>query len=102
MGKTNNSELISADTSIQDMSYVQLIKEGSRAGSSDQGTKLIGISSGAVSAVTGSLAIIGEEFGEDLLSGLGSGALIGIGFMIYRFFKVAREIEDEFEHEYNT
>ena len=59
MGKTNNSELISADTSIQDMSYVQLIKEGSRAGSSDQGTKLIGISSGAVSAVTGSLAIIG-------------------------------------------
>ena len=99
MGKTNNSELISADTSIQDMSYVQLIKEGSRAGSSDQGTKLIGISSGAVSAVTGSLAIIGEEFGEDLLSGLGSGALIGIGFMIYRFFKVAREIEDEFEHE---
>ena len=102
MGKTNNSELISADTSIQDMSYVQLIKEGSRAGSSDQGTKLIGISSGAVSAVTGSLAIIGEEFGEDLLSGLGSGALIGIGFMIYRFFKVAREIEDEFEAEQHT
>ena len=102
MGKTNNSELISADTSIQDMSYVQLIKEGSRAGSSDQGTKLIGISSGAVSAVTGSLAIIGEEFGEDLLSGLGSGALLGIGFMIYRFFNVAREIEDEFEAEQHT
>ena len=49
------------------------------------------------SAVTGTLAIIGEEFGEELLSGLGGGAFIGIGFMIYRFFKVSIEIETQLE-----
>ena len=38
-----------------------------------------------------------EEFGEELLSGLGGGAFIGIGFMIYRFFKVSREIEEQIE-----
>ena len=32
------------------------------------------------------------EFGEELLSGLGGGAFIGIGFMIYRFFKVSWSI----------
>ena len=55
---------------LEDMSYAQLLKEGHKAGESDHGTKLIGISGGAVSAVTGTLAIIGEEFGEELLSKL--------------------------------
>ena len=86
-----------AETDFADMSYAQLIKEGSKAGPSDHTPKILGISGGAVSAVTGSLAVIGEEFGEELLSSLGGGAFIGIGFMIYRFFKVAREIENEFE-----
>ena len=84
------------------MSYVQLLKEGAKAGSADHAPKIIGISGGAVSAVTGTLAVIGEEFGEELLSGLGGGAFIGIGFMIYRFFKVSREIEEQIEeHEWN-
>ena len=87
------------DKSLEDMSYRQLLKEGHKAGGSDHGTKVLGISGGAVSAVTGTLAVIGEEFGEELLGGLGGGAFIGIGFMIYRFFKVAREIETEFEEE---
>ena len=39
----------------------------------------------------------GEEFGEELLSGLGGGAFIGIGFMIYRFFKVSQEIESQID-----
>ena len=86
-----------AETDFADMSYAQLIKEGSKAGPSDLTPKILGISGGAVSAVTGSLAVIGEEFGEELLSGLGGSALVGMGFMIYRFFKVAREIENEFE-----
>lgn len=86
-----------AETDFADMSYAQLIKEGSKAGPSDHTPKILGISGGAVSAVTGSLAVIGEEFGEELLSGLGGSALVGMGFMIYRFFKVAREIENEFE-----
>ena len=82
---------------LEDMSYRQLLKEGHKAGGSDHGTKVLGISGGAVSAVTGTLAVIGEEFGEELLSGLGGGAFIGIGFMIYRFFKVSREIEEQIE-----
>ena len=82
---------------LEDMSYAELLKEGGKAGSSEQSTKLLGISGGAISAVTGSLAIIGEEFGEELLSGLGGGAFIGIGFMIYRFFKVSIEIEHQLE-----
>ena len=86
-----------AETDFADMTYAQLIKEGSKAGPSDHTPKILGISGGAVSAVTGSLAVIGEEFGEELLSGLGGSALVGMGFMIYRFFKVAREIENEFE-----
>ena len=86
-----------AETDFADMSYAQLIKEGSKAGPSDHTPKILGISGGAVSAVTGSLAVIGEEFGEELLSGLGGSALVGMGVMIYRFFKVAREIENEFE-----
>jgi len=96
MGK---SQLISENADLHGMSYVELIKEGSKAGSSDHAPKLIGISGGAVSAVTGSLAILGEEFGEELLSGLGGSALVGIGFMLYRFFKVARDIEGEFEED---
>lgn len=96
------SELISKDdVDLADLSYVGLLKEGAKAGSSDHAPKIIGISGGAVSAITGTLAVIGEEFGEDLLSGLGGGAFIGIGFMIYRFFKVAREIENEFEETIN-
>ena len=95
MRKTNNSHLLPAETDLHDMSYAQLIKEGSKAGSSDHAPKVIGISGGAVSAVTGTLAVIGEEFGEELLSGLGGGAFIGLGFMIYRFFKVAWEIEGQ-------
>ena len=73
---------------LEDMSYAELLKEGGKAGSSEHGTKILGVSGGAISAITGTLAIIGEEFGEELLSGLGGGAFIGIGFMIYRFFKV--------------
>ena len=82
---------------LEDMSYAELIKEGSKAGSSEHGTKLLGISGGAISAITGTLAVIGEEFGEELLSGLGGGAFIGLGFMIYRFFKVSIEIETQLE-----
>ena len=82
---------------LEDMSYAELLKEGNKAGDSEHGTKLLGISGGAVSAVTGTLAIIGEEFGEELLSGLGGGAFIGLGFMIYRFFKVSMEIETQLE-----
>ena len=93
------SQLLPHDSDFHEMSYVELLNEGSKAGSSDHATKLICISGGAVSAVTGTLAVIGEEFGEELLGGLGGGAFIGIGFMIYRFFKVAREIETEFEEE---
>ena len=84
---------------LEDMSYAEMLKEGHKAGESDHGTKIIGISGGAVSAVTGTLAIIGEEFGEELLSGLGGGAFIGIGFMIYRFFKVSQEIESQIEEQ---
>ena len=91
------SELISNDANFHEMSYVELFKEGSKAGSSDHSSKILGISGGAVSAVTGTLAVLGEEFGEELLGGLGGGAFIGIGFMIYRFFKVAQDIEQEFE-----
>ena len=98
--KSKQSQLIPKDADLHDMSYVQLLKEGAKAGSADHAPKIIGISGGAVSAVTGRLAIIGEEFGEELLGGLGGGAFIGIGFMIYRFFKVARDIDGEFdEHE---
>ena len=82
---------------LEDMSYAELLKEGGKAGESEHGTKILGISGGAISAVTGALAIIGEEFGEELLSGLGGGAFIGIGFMIYRFFKVSMEIEEQLE-----
>ena len=85
------------DKELEDMSYAELLKEGNKAGSSEHGTKIIGISGGAISAITGSLAIIGEEFGEELLSGLGGGAFIGIGFMFYRFFKVSMEIEHQLE-----
>ena len=91
------SHLIDEAKNLEDMSYAELLKEGNKAGSSDHGTKILGISGGAVSAVTGSLAIIGEEFGEELLSGLGGGAFIGIGFMIYRFFKVSQEIESQID-----
>ena len=82
---------------LEDMSYAELLKDGCKAGNSEHGTKILGISGGAISAVTGTLAIIGEEFGEELLSGLGGGAFIGIGFMIYRFFKVSIEIEQQLE-----
>ena len=82
---------------LENMSYAELLKEGGKAGNSEHGTKILGISGGAVSAVTGVLAIIGEEFGEELLCGLGGGAFIGIGFMIYRFFKVSIEIEQQLE-----
>ena len=82
---------------LEDMSYAELLKEGGKAGESEHGTKILGISGGAISAVTGALAIIGEEFGEELLSGLGGGAFIGIGFIIYRFFKVSIEIEHQLE-----
>jgi hypothetical protein len=88
---------VNENKKFEDMSYAELLKEGNKAGSSDHGTKILGISGGAVSAVTGSLAIIGEEFGEELLSGLGGGAFIGIGFMLYRFFKVSQEIETQIE-----
>ena len=91
------THLIDNEKSLEDMAISQLLKEGHQAGGSDHGTKVLGISGGAVSAVTGTLAIIGEEFGEELLSGLGGGAFIGIGFMIYRFFKVSREIEEQIE-----
>ena len=91
------SQLLPQDSDLHEMSYRELLKEGSKAGSSDHAPKIIGISGGAVSAVTGTLAVIGEEFGEELLSGLGGGAFIGVGFMIYKFFKVARDIETEFE-----
>ena len=91
------SHLIDETKNLEDMSYVELLKEGKNAGGSDHGTKILGISGGAVSAVTGSLAIIREEFGEELLSGLGGGAFIGIGFMIYRFFKVSQEIESQID-----
>jgi hypothetical protein len=93
------SHLIDKSKNLEDMSYAELLKEGNNAGSSDYGTKILGVSGGAVSAVTGSLAIIGEEFGEELLSGLGGGAFIGIGFMIYRFFKVSQEIESQIDEE---
>ena len=100
---TKQSELISKDNvDLAELSYVGLLKEGSKAGSSDHAPKILGISGGAVSAVTGTLAVLGEEFGEELLGGLGGGAILGMGFMIYRFFKVAREIEDEFEAEQHT
>ena len=93
---TKQSELISNNNvDLAELSYVGLLKEGSKAGSSDHAPKILGISGGAVSAVTGPLAVIGEEFGEELLSGLGGGAFIGLGFMIYRFFKVAWEIEGQ-------
>ena len=92
-----DSHLIPHAKDLGDMSYGELLKEGHKAGGSDHAPKIIGISGGAVSAVTGTLAVIGEEFGEELLGGLGGGAFIGIGFMIYRFFKVAREIETEFD-----
>ena len=95
MRKTNNSQLLSTEADLHEMSYAELIKEGSKAGSSDHAPKILGVSGGAVSAVTGSLAVLGEEFGEELLTGLGGSALMGIGFMLYRFFKVAREIDDE-------
>ena len=95
--KSKQSQLIPKDADLHDMSYAQLLKEGAKAGSPDHAPKIIGISGGAVSAVTGTLAILGEEFGEELLGGLGGGAFIGIGFMIYRFFKVARDIEGEFD-----
>ncbi len=91
------SHLINESKKLEDMSYVELLREGSKAGTSESSTKLLSISGGAVSAITGSLAIIGEEFGEELLSGLGGGAFIGIGFMIYRFFKVSKEIEEQLE-----
>ena len=84
---------------LSEMSYTEMFKEGGKAGDSDHTPKLIGISGGAISAVTGTLAVMGEEFGEELLGGLGGGAFIGIGFMLYRFFKVAQEIEHEVFHE---
>ena len=93
----NKSHLIEHEKDLGEMSIREMLKEGHQAGGSDHGTKVLGISGGAVSAVTGTLAIIGEEFGEELLSGLGGGAFIGIGFMIYRFFKVSREIEEQIE-----
>ena len=77
------------------MSYREMIKEGQHF--SDHGTKILGISGGAISAITGALAIIGEEFGEELLSSLGGGTFLGIGFMIYRFFKVSKEVEEQLE-----
>lgn len=91
------THLIRNEKKLEDMSYAELLKEGGKAGSSEHATKILGISGGAISAVTGSLAIIGEEFGEELLSGLGGGAFIGLGFMIYRFFKVSIEIEQQLE-----
>ena len=48
-----------AETDFADMSYAQLIKEGSKAGPSDHTPKILGISGGAVSAVTGSLVWAG-------------------------------------------
>ena len=99
---SKQSQLLPHDSDFHEMSYGELLKEGSKAGTSDHAPKIIGISGGAVSAVTGTLAVLGEEFGEELLGGLGGGAFIGIGFMIYRFFKVAREIETEFEEEEAT
>ena len=87
---------------ISEMSYTELLREGNKAGDSDHAPKVLGISGGAISAITGGLAIMGEEFGEEILSGLGGGAFIGIGFMIYRFFKVANEIEHEVLHEEET
>ena len=95
------SHLIEQQKDISEMSIGEMIKEGHKAGGSDHGTKILGISGGAVSAVTGSLAIIGQEFGEELLSGLGGGAFIGIGFMIYRFFKVSVEIEEQLEEQHD-
>ena len=89
------SHLIDETKNLEDMTYAELLREGSSAGNSDHGTKILGVSGGAVSAVTGTLAVIGEEFGEELLSGLGGGAFIGIGFMLYRFFKVSQEIEGQ-------
>ena len=93
----NKSHLIEHEKDLGEMSIGEILKEGHKAGESDHGTKLLSISGGAVSAVTGSLAIIGEEFGEELLSGLGGGAFLGIGFMLYRFFKVSQEIEDQID-----
>ena len=93
----NKSHLIEHEKDLGEMSIGEMLKEGHKAGESDHGTKLLSISGGAVSAVTGSLAIIGEEFGEELLSGLGGGAFIGIGFMLYRFFKVSQEIENQLD-----
>jgi hypothetical protein len=93
----NKSHLIEHEKDLSEMSIGEILKEGHKAGESDHGTKLLSISGGAVSAVTGSLAIIGEEFGEELLSGLGGGAFLGIGFMLYRFFKVSQEIEDQID-----
>jgi hypothetical protein len=95
------SHLIEQKKDLSEMSIGEMIKEGYKAGESDHGTKILGISGGAVSAVTGSLAIIGQEFGEELLSGLGGGAFIGIGFMIYRFFKVSIEIEEQIEEQHD-
>ena len=64
---TKQSELISNNNvDLAELSYVGLLKEGSKAGSSDHAPKILGISGGAVSAVTGTLAVIGEEFGEEL------------------------------------
>ena len=97
-----DSQLIPHDTDFHELSYGELLKEGAKAGSSDHTPKILGISGGAVSAVTGTLAILGEEFGEELLGGLGGGAFIGIGFMIYKFFRVAKDIEDEFANETET
>ena len=91
------SHLIEHKKELEEMSIGEMLKEGHKAGDSDHGTKILGISGGAISAVTGSLAILGEEFGEELLSGLGGGAFIGLGFMIYRFFKVSMEIETQLE-----
>tara|TARA_Y100000310_G_scaffold330099_1_gene401160 strand:- start:6362 stop:6661 length:300 start_codon:yes stop_codon:yes gene_type:complete len=93
----NKSHLIEHEKDLGEMSIGEIFKEGHKAGESDHGTKLLSISGGAVSAVTGSLAIIGEEFGEELLSALGGGAFLGIGFMLYRFFKVSQEIEDQID-----
>jgi len=93
------SHFIEHEKDLSDMSISEMLKEGHKAGGSDHGTKILGISGGAISAVTGSLAIIGQEFGEELLSGLGGGAFIGIGFMVYRFFKVSIEIEEQLEEQ---
>ena len=96
----NKSHFIKNEKNLGEMSLVAVLKEGHKAGESEHGTKILGISGGAISAITGGIAIIGEEFGEELLSSLGGGAFIGIMFMIYRFFKVSIEIEGQLEEQY--